>query len=376
MLTKLKEFNFINNFELNIAFNCLEKPKCIVSESLRPNSAYYYLLLKELKSSFFNNDSFTFDSFIGEKTKIYFKSCTGNAKNILDDIESHIDQNRYIILAGDLFFEEENERRFRSDHHIHYWPLKGYDKASNSYIIIDEDYSSNTFDFMPDKRISGMHYIEKYKSANRLKDFCCNVHLAENSADTSYYRYYKAEFNPSDIISCKISDIVDQYENLLTTLVDKSGEYEEYLLFSMNFFITNLKPIYSKLVSEFLACDKDDPRTAKYRVLPKDIAFPFELYPLFIHYYSLKAQQKVFSLKLKDSEEKNNIDNYFKGLLKKYNIMFELARKSLLTGKIKYSQRIIPNHLNGISSQETELYKYILGYIKKITNDFQSASAI
>lgn len=332
--TNINECSFLNNFNVD-QLSCFVRPRCILSENILENSMYYYLFFTELRSSYHNKDYF---HFITDLTGINFIKNIEHRDNFSQIIKKLLNENNYIILTIDLYYDE-NQPRFKQSelHHPHYTIVKGYNEEKKEYIVIDEEFRISV---SVSNDNSGLIYSEQFISEEKLERLACNIgELEEYKYQNEFFVYYSAQCINKDYSgNCNFNKILTFYKEHI--------KYMDYIL----------KDYFRKLncsIVEFKGNLK------AYKGKTSFFPYPIELKMLMEHYNAISTQHKLLNLLMHNSMQKETLDKLFSEVIISFQKIKGLLIKSFFSGKIEYCESVIGKDLEYAEKCEIELLEYL-----------------
>lgn len=351
----------LNNFTVFVLC-CFYKMRCMISESIQKNSSYYYLLWKDLRVLYGDKE---YNEFIEKNTGISFQIMF--EKENLFELWSQktVKDKKPVILVCNQLHEEESYYYY-GNHHPHFVILNGYNESTDSYYIIDEDYSLNQA--KPRWENGSFLYINKEIGQQKLKQLCLdsmnsfyiaslysnlpafseeylhNLELHTNKLDGNYFAYQYPILNTS-VTSCNIKDIGEMYIDYLQQMLkDLDGLY--------GVMIDNLKTFKYSIVSlrELL-------RVEDTGIVSPSI-FEYSEYKLGKHDFSLQAQIEVFRA-VSGSSLHDSLDGSFRAVREKYGFLQKLFFKALISGEPALADKLV-NSIMAARNMEKQMYETLI----------------
>lgn len=211
-ILKLETINFINQLDWN-ALSCFDRSLAIISENLKQNSLFYYLLFKPMFKDYLERDlnlSIGDDKYyetIQKKTNVSYNLKTESIKkDIVKTLINKIDKNFILMLVTNNFYRK-GSMSFNKENHPHFIILKGYNVKDKVFYILDEDLSKNyskTENFK-----DGVQYIDQIISFEDMVLLMSNITcFSKFKGFENIFAYYEFK-NRDDFDECDFSEILD-----------------------------------------------------------------------------------------------------------------------------------------------------------------------
>lgn len=323
-IDELKESRLINSIRPH-NLSCIDRPNYIVVESIKGIEVYLYLFFNKFHYDFLNHDT---ANRINQFMDMKADPITKETSNIIDDIISLIDDNKYISLSIDLYHSKSHVYYYQKEHHGHFILIKGYDNESKEFIIIDEEPCA-----INDLRTDFNPYVERRVPFDLIEKACLYIN---ESTKTISFGYIEIWFKNKEQKASE-KEVNSLFNLYLSDLEMNALSIEERCIDNVINFQNNFS-LYENRISIY--------------------PYPEELLFFKKHIDILTTQYHVF-LQMNDNLGiKSILDNYEK-LLNIYNMVKSLISKSIFS-KNKDILDKAASKLYHINIIERELYSQII----------------
>lgn len=383
------ELNMTGKESVNIydwkALSCHDRALAIVAENIYTNTSACFVLFKFMGRDYLKR---TYQDAIGDDKYYEFVSTLAHIEilEVLDEsddmkktlIEKIRNDEKIVLIANNMYDNESFS--YQKEDHPHFLVLKGYDYNSDSFLLIDEDYSKKYW--LAQNSKYGVKYIDKRMDAEKLIKMCSHVKTFGRYKDINSefkFAYYKVapRKEPFKIESLyqlyreQLQFRVNNKNSLLSLYLDILYNYKEKIGTEID---TILRAASEKIkyingngmtFGEILQQNKKNNVSLAMKI-PGWFVYPNESQVIGIHHHNIYADYVYWSRVKNETEGGLFLIESLNKLLTHYNDMQVQVTYAILQRSKEDFEEVIKN-FRKIYTKEIQLYEDILSKYNILT---------